>query len=143
RVWPWNIWRLLHQAKRHLVSLLMGTLLNIWHLFALRGMRLRTRRVAQADGRAHLATVIQTRLTAFRIDETAVTLTDESLDYLWATFGSNLRLVDFFLYEVFQQLAERGERPPAGITPRMLHAVKARWEPPVAHRVKPQSVRRK
>lgn len=60
---------------------------------------------------AHLGAVIQRRLAYFALDADApgVALSPEAARYLHITFGSDIRATEMTLYEVFQQLRERGE----------------------------------
>lgn len=56
----------------------------------------------------HLRHAIESRLTYFALNaQSDVCFADDAVDYLYQKFGSDLRGVEKFLYEVFQGLKER------------------------------------
>jgi hypothetical protein len=108
--------RLRTSERRRLVGaasgglrLILGSHEDLTALFAGAGLPLSTVRL-EAFGPGHLAAVLEQRLAAASLPGTApvVTFDPGALDYLHATFGSNLRAAEHFLYEVFQRLEALG-----------------------------------
>jgi len=87
------------------LRLLLGSHEDLAPLFAGAGLPLATLRL-EAFGPAHMALVLERRFAAASMPGSTpvVTLDPSALAYLEATFGSNLRAVERFLYEVFQRL---------------------------------------
>lgn len=96
--------RLLAAAQAN-VRVILGSHEDLTPLFAAAGLRLSTARLDNF-GPAHLAAVLERRLAAAALPNAAslVTLDPSGLAYLTATFGTNLRGIERFLYEVFQRL---------------------------------------
>ena len=101
--------RRLLAAARAGPRLILGSHQDLAPLFAAAGLELATARL-EAFGPAHLAAVLERRLADAALPTTAplVTLDPGALAYLTATFGSNLRGTERFLYEVFQRLETPG-----------------------------------
>ena len=96
-------------AARAGVRLILGSHKDLTPLFTGAGLSLSTVRL-ETFGPAHLAAVLDRRLAAAALPGAAqvVALDPSALAYLTATFGSNLRGTERFLYEVFQRLETPG-----------------------------------
>ena len=101
--------RRLLAAARAGLRLILGSHEDLTPLFESAGLALSTLRL-EGFGRAQLAAVLARRLAAAALPGAAplVTLDPSALDYLAATFGTNLRGTEHFLYEVFQRLETPG-----------------------------------
>jgi hypothetical protein len=100
--------RLMREAKSGR-RLLLGSHEDLTGLFAAAGLPLATLR-PETGGRAHLEAVLAKRLAYFSLSPgaPAITLDASAVAYLAETFGSNLRAMQWFLYEVFQTLTQPG-----------------------------------
>lgn len=113
RIAMWEATRLFRQMRGK--RLLIGSHVTHAPAFALRGLPLTVIRLEQQASAARLTQILARRLAAFALDETtapAVTFSEEAVAYLWARFGSDLRSMNGFLYDFFQQVR----------TPQHIHA---------------------
>jgi hypothetical protein len=94
------------QAGRRLV---LGSHEDLTGLFAAAGLPLATL-LPDTGGRPHLEALLARRLAFFALSPVlpVVTLDETAVTYLHATFGGNLRAMQWFLYEVFQSLTRPG-----------------------------------
>jgi replication-associated recombination protein RarA len=77
--------------------------------FERRSLPLKTVRL-DAMTSTHLRTTLEKRLNYFALSgESSVTFTSDAVHYLRETYGSDLRAMQHFLYEVFQRLQQTGE----------------------------------
>ncbi len=109
RIAPWQAARLF-QAMRG-KRLIVGSHVDHRLAFWLRGWDVTTIRLNQQANRDRLARILAQRLDAFRVDETkpaALWFTPAAVDWLWATYKSDLRSMNFFLYDVFQKVTTPG-----------------------------------
>ncbi len=101
------------------LRLILGSHEDLTALFNGAGLSLSTVRL-EVSGQAHLESILTRRLDYFALPncQPGVTLDPSAAPYLEATFGTNLRAMERFLYEVFQQLDE-----PAVLTADRLRAL--------------------
>ncbi|MEP7356005.1 MAG: hypothetical protein ABI847_02040 [Anaerolineales bacterium] len=99
--------RLLRAAPAH--RLILGSHEDLTQLFAAANQPLATLR-PEAGGRPHLEAVLARRLAYFALSpgSPAITLDDSAVTFLLQTYGPDLRSIQWFLYEIFQGLRERG-----------------------------------
>lgn len=119
RLQPWTEWRLFRQrgARR----LIVGSHRDITVLFRMQGLNVTTVRLNRTASRGRLAQILERRLAVFALDgEPGVQFSEAAVDMLWSRFGSDLRSMNFHLYEVFEQLQQPGD-----ITPQELAAIMA------------------
>ncbi len=99
-------WLKLGRAHR----LIFSSHADLTPYFKRRGWPLRRFDVAAAVTPATYAAWIERRLTFFAIPQTpAVTITPGASQFLYDTFGPNMREAEYFMYEVWQGLTEVGE----------------------------------
>ncbi|HID52277.1 MAG TPA: hypothetical protein EYP41_09585 [Anaerolineae bacterium] len=99
-------WLKLGQAHR----LIFSSHADLTPYFKRRGWPLWSFDVATAVTPATYAAWIDRRLTYFAIPQTpAVTLAPDASQFLYDTFGPNMREAEYFMYEVWQGLTEVGE----------------------------------
>ena len=97
--------RLISAAARG-VRLVLGSHADLAPLFARHTLPLTTIHLAPADS-AHLCTMLEQRLAYFALNDVPpVTFTPDAVAYLCDTFDGDLRAVEQFLYEVFQQMRQ-------------------------------------
>ena len=101
--------RRLLAAARAGLRLILGSHEDLTPIFGSAGLTLSTLRL-EAFGPEYLAAGLARRLPAAALPGAAplVTMDPTALNYLAATFGSNLRGTERFLYEVFQRLETLG-----------------------------------
>ncbi len=59
------------------------------------------------NGREHLRAVLNRRLAYFSLkDSSRAFISDEMIDFVWGEFGRDIRAVEQFLYEYYQEMAE-------------------------------------
>jgi hypothetical protein len=112
--------------------LVMGTHEDLTAAFARRGLALATVGVDSVTT-THVAMVLARRLAHFTVDERpGITFSADAVRYLSQAFRGNLRLIEGFLYEVFQDM------PPRGIlTMDMLAGFKADRQDPAGEYSRP------
>jgi hypothetical protein len=94
--------------KRRGPRLVMGVHDDLTPLFSGHGLPLATVRIDSITP-AYMQAVLTRRLAFFALDDPpAITMPLDAANYLCGAFGSNLRLVERFLYEVFQSQPSRG-----------------------------------
>jgi len=111
--------RRLLAAARGGLRLIVGSHEDLAPAFTGAGLALSTVRL-ETTGRVHLETILARRLAYFALPDRQpqVTLDPSAAKYLEATFGSNLRAMERFLYEVFQ-----GLEAPVALTAAQLQAL--------------------
>jgi hypothetical protein len=88
--------------------LVIGTHEDLTPTFARRGLALAIVGIDSVTA-THVATVLARRLAHFAVDERpGIAFSADAVRYLCDAFGGNLRLIEGFLYEVFQSLPRRG-----------------------------------
>jgi len=110
RLAPWASLRLLG-AARHGLRLVIGSHWDHRPAFRAHGLEVTVVRLNRGASRERLARVLIRRLDAFRHDANApaaLSFAPGAVDWLWETYGSDLRNMSFFLFDVFAAL------PPAG-----------------------------
>jgi hypothetical protein len=114
--------RRLLTAARGGLRLILGSHEDLTALFNHAGLSLSTVRLG-ASAPAYLASILSRRLDYFALPNSkpSVTLDPSAVPYLEAAFGTNLRAMERFLYEVFQQLDE-----PVILTADLLKALASR-----------------
>jgi len=106
----WQRWRLLRRLRRsgRSLRLLVATHEDLTPLFARHNQPLRTTyadRLTEAD----LAAILDRRLRRFAIGgEAAIAFAPDATRWLHLSFGSDLRRLTHFLYEVFARLTTPG-----------------------------------
>jgi replication-associated recombination protein RarA len=106
----WQRWRLLRLLcrSRQSLRLLLATHEDLTPLFARHRLQLATThadRVAEAD----LAAILDRRLRRFAIGgESSIAFAPDAVRWLGESFGSDLRRLMHFLYEVFERLTAPG-----------------------------------
>ncbi len=109
RIAPWEALRLFREAQGK--RLLIGSHADHTAAFRLRGLDVTTVRLGREANRDRLARILARRLDAFRLNENmppGVHFTPDAVDWLWATYGSDLRTMNGFLYEAFKQIRQSG-----------------------------------
>lgn len=105
----WRARRDLQQAARGGLRLILGSHTSHHWSFARQRLPLLTIRLHDDCSPAHLAAVLDRRLALCARDGgPLVSVTPDAIEWLWQRFGSDLRGVEFFLYEVFQALDSPG-----------------------------------
>lgn len=113
-VWEWH--KLLDRV-RHGMRLIMGSHRNDKWLFQLAGIPLTVFHLEKLNTPQHLQEVLRQRIEYFALDgEPLVSFDESGINYLYQQYGDNLRAIEHFLYEVFQQLHE-----PTTITAELFH----------------------
>lgn len=85
-------------------QLIMGSHKDLASLFEKYDLPLATISLERVSP-AHLAAILERRLAFFSLDETSgVAFSADAVHYLQKTYGSNLRAMELFLYNVFQDL---------------------------------------
>ncbi len=108
RLWIWERRRLLSAARRFRIRLIVSCHRDLTVLFDRYHMMTNTI-VLDRVGFDHVATLLSRRLNYFAIDDVAPShFTPEAIQYLLDQFGSDLRSMEYFLYEVFQRLEQTG-----------------------------------
>lgn len=106
RLWSWEWWRLHQWAKRPEHRLIFSSHVDMGFVFGAMGLALTT---LSLDYSACIAEILQRRLAYFALeDPPPICLTPDAISYLKARYGSNLRGIQYFLYEVFQRFPSRG-----------------------------------
>ena len=100
--------RLLESATSSKLRLILSSHEDLTPLFARRALPLRSIYLDGPDA-AGLQNILNRRLACFALPGAArITFSAEAVAYLTDAFGSNLRAMEQFLYEVFQKLAKEG-----------------------------------
>ncbi|MCI0580284.1 MAG: ATP-binding protein [Chloroflexi bacterium] len=108
RLRPGERRRLLAAAQQGL-QLIFSSHQDLAPLFEQRNLPLTTIYLDAAPP-AHLQAILERRLAYFALESPPpITFTAEAVDYLWQQCSGNLRAIERFLYEFFQQLPGRGE----------------------------------
>jgi hypothetical protein len=109
RIAPWEAVRLFQEARgKHL---LIGSHADHTAAFRLRGLSVTTVRLGREANRDRLARILARRLDAFRLDESVPPgfhFTPDAVDWLWGRYGSDLRTMNSFLYDVCAALDTPG-----------------------------------
>lgn len=109
RIAPWEALRLFQAARGK--RLLIGSHADHTAAFRLRGLEVTTVRLGRMASRDRLDRILQRRVEAFRLDESAppgLHFTSDAVDWLWRRYGSDLRTMNSFLYDFCQQLHAPG-----------------------------------
>jgi Cdc6-like AAA superfamily ATPase len=113
-VWEWSP---LLAKVRDGMRLIMGSHRNDRWLFQLAGIPLTVFHLDRLNTPQHLQRVLQRRIEYFVLDDVPlVTLDDSAVNYLYQHYRDNMRAIEHFLYDVFQQLYE-----PTPITAELLY----------------------
>jgi hypothetical protein len=103
-VWEWH--QLLNRARDGM-RLIMGSHRNDKWLFQFAGIPLTVFHLGKLNTPQHLQQVLQRRIEYFALNsQPLVTLDESAVNYLHQQYGDNLRGIEHFMYEVFQQLHE-------------------------------------
>ena len=99
----WQRRKLLKAASY--LQLIISSHEDLTPLFAKKGLTLTSVDLTGEMDAGWITAVIRKRLAYFAIpDQPHATLTPEAITYLVEIFGQNLRQMEYFLYEVWQQL---------------------------------------
>jgi hypothetical protein len=104
RIAPWEAVRLFREARGK--RLLIGSHADHTAAFRLRGLGVTTVRLGREANRDRLARILARRLAVFRLDASAppgLHFTPDAVDWLWGRYGSDLRSMNSFLYDVCQK----------------------------------------
>lgn len=112
-LWEWSA---LLARVRDGMRLIMGSHRNDRWLFQLAGIPLTVFHLDRLNTPQHLQHVLQRRIEYFALDGVPlVTLDNSAVNYLYQQYRDNMRAIEHFLYDVFQQLHE-----PTPITSELL-----------------------
>lgn len=96
--------RLMNGVRDGRLRLIMSSHEDLTPLFARRKLPLLTVSLADQASPAHYAAVLAQRLAFFALPDAArVTLGETAVQFLYDTFGQNMREAEYFLYEVWQR----------------------------------------
>ena len=106
RLWPWERRRLIKLAKKYHLRLIIGTHEDFSILFRRHQLQFETVCLDSHEG-AEISKILARRLAYFSYDTKAPIYFElDSIDYLSEAFGTDLRTMQYFLYEVFQHLEQ-------------------------------------
>jgi hypothetical protein len=101
--------RRLISAANHNLQLVLSSHEDLAPLFKKKKSPLSTVALANITVE-HLSNVLEKRLTYFSLNPNpSLWFSSAAIEFLWRRFGSDLRSVERFLYEFFQQLNVKGE----------------------------------
>jgi hypothetical protein len=109
RIAPWEAIRLFREGRGK--RLLIGSHADHRLAFRLRGLDVTTIRLDRTASRERLARILARRLAVFQLNADSpadLSFSPDAIDWLWELFGSDLRAMNFFLYDAFQQIEEPG-----------------------------------
>ncbi len=104
RLWWWERRRLVRSTMKYDTRLVFSSHEDLTELFGRFRLSVFTIWLDQVD-EDRLAAILQRRLAYFALhDPPSVVFSPDAIQYLFAQFGSDLRQMEYFLYEVFQRL---------------------------------------
>lgn len=101
----WARWKWLDALRNGRLQTIFSTHYDLRRHFARRGLELVTVEIDRQLTLAQVAAMLARRLHYFALPHAPrAMLTDEAVAFLFATFGADLREMEYFLYEVWQEL---------------------------------------
>ncbi|NHZ72114.1 MAG: hypothetical protein GWP17_03400 [Aquificales bacterium] len=105
----WQRRKLVKGAGNSRLRLIISSHEDLTPLFARKGLDLTSVNLSGEMDVGWITAVLDKRLAYFAIPhQPRATLTPAAITYLFQTFGQNLRQMEYFLYEVWQQLESTG-----------------------------------